>query len=410
MGISNETRIFSSKIKKVKKETFSNIRHSSFSFLYLNFIFHRKNTVDDQAYPIERSSLIQKLSLQWDLRTGPYRAFFPQEEAERKFCQDILDKAPDDTILFAACQDTRTGEIVASLYLEDAFEMIDNSEKATAFNLQKLGEERLSKMVILSQISFVKGEEKTMISQVLMSHCFIEVLKIGGQGVLLDSDVGHFSIYKRLGMRPIGALYKSSENGHSIPMVFLPDEDYLALINSPVLNLLRGITFSHYKSICQWYYQLVRKNTELQVGSAYYPETTEEYEGHYTITEGLTDKGRASFLKNAMVVKCRQGEVLITENDRGKAFGFIQRGIVKVVIANKTVVLLSEGDIFGEIAFILNSKRSAEVIAISPRTEVVLFSADAINQLENEADKAVIWRNLSRVLAQRVVLTNKMLG
>jgi hypothetical protein len=340
---------------------------------------------------------------------GPYRAFFPQKERNLKICREILGKTPEDTCLFAACQDTRTGEIVAGLFMEDAFTLANNVDYAKAFNLDRIGEDRLAKMVHLSELSFIVKEDNALISQVIMSHCFIEVLKISGQGILLDSDVGHFSIYKRLGMRPIGTLHNSPSQSYSIPMIFLADEDYLTLINSPVLNLLRGVDFTNYSSICQWYYQLVRENSELQIGSAYYPESEEEYEGHHTITEGLSKEGQEAFLKNAMVLKCREGEVLIADKDRGKAFGFIQRGIVKVVIGGKTVVLLSEGDIFGEIAFILNSKRSAEVIAISPRTEVVLFSAEAINQLENETDRTIIWRNLARVLAQRVVLTNKML-
>ena len=81
-----------------------------------------------------------------------------------------------------------------------------------------------------------------------------------------------------------------------------------------------------------------------------------------------------------------------------------------MVIGGKTLVLLGEGDIFGELAFILNSKRTAEVIAASPDTEIVLFNISALDSLENEADKVVIWQNLSRVLAQKVVLTNRLLG
>ena len=101
--------------------------------------------------------------------------------------------------------------------------------------------------------------------------------------------------------------------------------------------------------------------------------------------------------------------MLITENDGGKAFGFVRKGLVKVVIGGKTVVLLGEGDIFGEIAFILHTRRSARVVAASPDTEVVLFSESALNDLEKDADRAIIWRNLARVLAQRVVVTNKLL-
>ncbi len=200
--------------------------------------------------------------------------------------------------------------------------------------------------------------------------------------MIIPCDIGFFSIYKRFGLRPIGSLRNDTRNGHSIPMIFLPDWEYLSLIHSPVLDLVRGSNFPAYQSICQWYYKLVRENSELQIGSAFHPEQEEDFEKHHALTEGLSAEGFEQFLSSAMVVKCREGEVLITENDAGKALGYIQKGIVQVVIGGKTVVMLSEGDIFGEIAFILGTKRSAKVVAAGPDTEIVLFSAKAIHSLK----------------------------
>ena len=53
---------------------------------------------------------------------------------------------------------------------------------------------------------------------------------------------------------------------------------------------------------------------------------------------------------------------------------------------------------------------TAQVVAASPNTEVVLFNEEALNSLDLESDKAVIWRNLAKVLAQRVVMTNQLLS
>ena len=373
---------------------------------------------------MSQNSLVKSISLQWDLRMGPFRAFFPNTEKDRKRCAHLaknnlfeenfnVEKATDDKQIIrqiAACEDTRTGEIVACLFLEDALQMSNSSKKSKIYNLQLFTEEQLSKVAILSHLSLENIDQKATVAQVFLSHCFIEILKAGGQAMIISCDIGYFSIYKRLGMRPIGALTKSKSEGHFIPMMFLPDRDYLALISSPVLDSLRGANFAAYQELCEWYYKLVKENSELQIGSAVYPENKAEFIGHQTITEGLSKEGLATFLKKAMVIDCREDEVLLMENDGGKSFGFIQKGIVKVVIGEKTVVLLSEGDIFGEIAYILNTKRTAQVIATSDETEIVLFSASAINALENEADKVVIWRNLARVLAQRVVLTNRLLS
>ena len=368
------------------------------------------------------SSLIEKLSVHWDLWIGQYRAFFPIREEDLKACARLMEgmtdrasdrSAPERTaglpMRLAACRDSQNGEIVACLHLVDALQLKTDPEKAGRYHLHLFDEEGLESIAALSDLVIRTDYLKTQAPAILMSHCFIEILKAGGQAILMLCDPGHFSIYKRLGMRPVGPLQKMPGGDTHIPMIFIPDQDYLSIIHSPVLPMLRGLDFNAYLPLCQWYYQLLRENSELQIGSAFYPDSVEDMDGQLAITEDLSRKGRETLLRNAMVIKCREGEILIKENDGGKAFGFVREGLVNVVIGSKTVVLLGKGDIFGEIAFILNSKRTAQVIAASPDTEVVLFNESAIKRLDDEKDRTAIWRNLARVLAQRVMLTNKLL-
>lgn len=364
---------------------------------------------------------IAALSEHWDLWVGQYRAFFPAGEEDRQACLALMAEAglfngeavdPSDrkgASRLAACQDTQSGEIVACLALTGARSLEMNPSEAAAYSLERFGETWLPGIVIATHLVIHPTHLKTAAATALLSHCIIEWLKAGGQALLMLCDPGHFSIYKRLGMRPIGPLQKIPGGEVRLPMIFLPDGDYLSIIRSPVLPLMRGVDFSRYEALCQWYYRLVRNNSELQIGAAFYPEQEEDFVGHHAITDGLSEKGREAFLENTLVINCREGEILIRENDSGKAFGFVSRGLVKVVIGGKTVVLLGEGDIFGEIAYILGGKRTAQVVAASSETEVVLFSENAIDRLELESDRTALWRNLARVLAQRVVLTNKLL-
>lgn len=368
-----------------------------------------------------KSSLIKAISVQWDLWEGPLRAFFPTGEEDIRDCQRLAREAgtldgalPDDAFqginsLPAACQDTRNGELHACLHLSDARQVATIAGKASQYCLDLFSPEQRNRLSVLFQLAIHPAHEKSGAALLLLSHCFVEVLKAGGRAVIMSCDPGHFPLYKRLGMRPLGSLGQTTEGLFRIPMIFIPDREYLTLIQSPVLRLMRGVDFHAYQSICQWYYQLVREQPGLRTTAAYYPEDEADLTGRPAILEGLSESGRETFLKKAMVVKCKEGEVLINENDGGKSFGYVQRGMAKVVIRDKAVVLLGEGDIFGEIAYILNSKRTARVVAASPDTEVVLFSESAIDQLRSEADKAAVWRNLARVLAQRVILTNKLL-
>lgn len=354
--------------------------------------------------------IIKHISLQWDLWIGQYRAFFVTTEEDRRACQSLSDSLQTQSMpgrQLVACQDTSNGKLVACLIMEDVAVAPEGpEERAFAF----LPAPYRKQAVKLSQLAFRNTHLNTPAVPVLLSHCFVEVLKAGGLCLLMSCDPGHYSIYKRLGMRPVGGLQRGGDTGFAIPMIALPDLDYLSIIHSPLLPMLRGVDFERYRPICEWYYHLVRDHKELQIGASYYPEDQNNFHGHHLITEGLSEEGRKALLSDALVISCGEGEELIKADDGGKSFGYVRKGLVRVVINGQTVVLLGEGDIFGEIAFILHTRRSAQVVSASAETEVVLFKASAIDRLKLESDRTVIWRNLAQVLAQRVVMTNKMLN
>ncbi len=354
--------------------------------------------------------LLKNISLQWDLWIGKYRAFFVTEAQDREACERLMNydsnrPLPAPSGQLVACQDTRRGEVIACLLLSDATARAEEAIRAFGY----VEAAYMPKLAVVSHLSFDSAYLNTPAVPVLLSHCFVEVLKAEGLALLMQCDPGHYSIYKRLGMRPIGPLQMGEGGDFQIPMIGLPDMEYLSIIHSPLLPMLRGVSFDRYQEICDWYYQLVRDHKELQTGTAFYPEDHADFHGHHAITEGLSEAGKAAFLKDAMVVACRQDEVLFAENDAGKAIGYVRKGLLRVEIGGQPVVMLGEGDLFGEIAYILNTKRTAKIVSASPETEVVLFQESAIDQLKDDADRTVIWRNLAQVLAQRVVVTSKLI-
>lgn len=359
------------------------------------------------------NSIVDNIYLQWDLWVDQYRAFFPVSEEDLDACNQISPmsdgKRGDIPTVWAACQHSHTGEIVACLEIVNAIDIQIEDSQANHFLLQRIPSEKREKMAVFRNL--YSKDEQSPASLVLMSHCFVEVLKAGGEAVLMNCDPHHFYHNKRLGMRPISALYKLPEkqNQH-IAMICLPDEEYLGLINSPLLPLLQNINFNTYQDICDWYYQTIRENSDLRTGSAWFPQGNTEPDIHHPITEGISEIGKTHLLKNAFILSFMEGETILSENEGGKSFGYIQKGIVQVVIGRTTVVTLGEGDVLGEIAFILHSKRTAKVVAASSPTEVVLFSERAINRLPNAEDKIILWRNLARIVAQRVLITNRLLN
>lgn len=84
----------------------------------------------------------------------------------------------------------------------------------------------------------------------------------------------------------------------------------------------------------------------------------------------------------------------------------VRSGSVVVQMDHKSISTLRKGDIFGEIAFIIDQWRSADIIAADPATEVILLSASVIKKMKNEKDRTTIWRNFASILCKKIINTN----
>lgn len=361
-------------------------------------------------------SLIAGLSLPWDLRDGPYRAFFPQGKAEGQACRDLHrqygteEEYRDVPAQWAACQDTRDGRIVACYQIMDAAAVALHPEYRSRFPLEALDAAFLPRIALFASLCQAEDHRHPRVLQTLLTHCFIELLRAGAWGVLLWSRTDNFAHYKRLGWRPIAPLQESDETTHPrIALIGIPDRDYLSIIHSPLLPMMKQTNFGQYKDIVRWYQKRIRQNSALRIVALNPADEDIDYESHHLITEGMSDEGRSELLDRGRMLRFREGEVVIDQGENSRAFGYVHRGLLRVVIRKRTVILLGEGDVLGEMAFILDSIRTARVLAASPEAEVVLFSEDVPAHLSRPDDRTLLWRNLARIVAQRLIQTNQML-
>lgn len=192
-------------------------------------------------------------------------------------------------------------------------------------------------------------------------------------------------------------------------MIFLNDGEYLRSINSPVLRWTEKMESPRFEGINQWFHEWHQENDIFHLGIKRLEDAGLDPAIHAVMTNGLSEAGRKAFLRNALVIACQDNDMLIAQEDGGKSLGLVLNGEVKVVIEGKALFRLKPGELFGEIAFVLDSKRTASLEAGKPDTQILLFSATAYLRLGAEADRTCFWRNLARVLAQRVLASDKLL-
>jgi len=102
----------------------------------------------------------------------------------------------------------------------------------------------------------------------------------------------------------------------------------------------------------------------------------------------------------------KAGDVVFHENDAGDMFYVVKSGSIAIRKGNKTLQVLGEGEIFGEMALIDNEPRSATAIAA---TDCVIVPVSEKQFLYMASQAPYFALNVMRVLAKRLRVSNAAL-
>jgi len=102
----------------------------------------------------------------------------------------------------------------------------------------------------------------------------------------------------------------------------------------------------------------------------------------------------------------KAGETIFREGDRGVEFYVVQRGRVRILTGNRLLETLGENEIFGEMALIDDSARSASAIAETDVTVAPITEKQYLFLVRHTPFFAL---KVMRVLAQRLRVQNKAL-
>ena len=79
-------------------------------------------------------------------------------------------------------------------------------------------------------------------------------------------------------------------------------------------------------------------------------------------------------------------ETLFSQGDEGSDAYMIVSGRMNVFVDNKRVGSMTDGEVFGELALLLNQRRSATIITITP-TELIQITKDDLNRIIDSASE-----------------------
>jgi hypothetical protein len=230
-----------------------------------------------------------------------------------------------------------------------------------------------------------------------------------------DCEPHLLNLYLGLGQRTYSKTnVNSAEAGYLIPIVtVVEDIEHFRRLNSPLLPYLRDFGPDARIPSC-----IKRAFGDGTAVTSRQQTPSREYwsEVHGALSEldasrpsaldGFTEEEAARCLEKSTIIECRLGDRVLKKGGVARNLFVILEGTLEVRDDDQAVLaVLSAGDVFGEMAFLLERPRTRDVYAVTDRVRILSLSDAKLRDLTN-SDPTIAARlllNISKMLCLRLL-------
>ena len=251
----------------------------------------------------------------------------------------------------------------------------------------------------------------------LMGQSFAEINQRRIELMFGASEAHLLSLYQSLGMRTYSQRnINSTEAGYLIPqLLVVEDVEYLRRLKSPFARFAKD--FGDDRRIPDCLTELLSGGSavmsrHLASGEDYWEEVHEALEGaeglRPSALDGLDQEDAQRALEKSNIIECDPGDVVVKKGGVSRNLYVVLEGTLEVRDGERAVAVLSPGDVFGEMSFLLGRPRSMDVVAAVPDTRVLSLSESAIRSMidEDPRSASIMLLNLSKMLCLRLLKMN----
>ena len=246
--------------------------------------------------------------------------------------------------------------------------------------------------------------------------------RIGARFLFTAVPTGQVRAFEQLGYRSYAEGFVDRDDQYLVPMVLLT-EDYihLATVNSPFARLIARE--DNPVTTGEWFAKTYPAPARATPKGANEDQIWEHLtqvlrqsplEG-IPLLRDLTYADARRFIGVGTMKRCHAGDVLVRQGDVGRELFVVIGGEVEVRRADKKgvsklVTELGRGEVFGEMAYLSEAPRTADVIALG-EGEVLVLNQQMVQRAiaEMPAVAARVLFNLSLILANRLGKTTARL-
>ena len=118
------------------------------------------------------------------------------------------------------------------------------------------------------------------------------------------------------------------------------------------------------------------------------------------IFEGISEKTVKDLIKKGDIIECKRGQKIIKKGTVFRNIFIILDGKVEVRKEKRTIAMLSEGEVFGGMEFLLKTERSADVCVASDFVRAVSLREQELQKflVSNGKSSSQFLHNMSRIV------------
>jgi len=228
-----------------------------------------------------------------------------------------------------------------------------------------------------------------------------------------DCEPHLLNLYLGMGFRTYaGRNVNSREAGYLVPLVFVPEDlGYLRQLKSPFMKVLQDFGDTARVPSClpdllsAGRRVLSQTLTPAKEYQAEIDKAMKLAENPAHLFDGLTEDECQRCLSRSNAIECMAGDHLIKRGNVAQNMFAVLSGTLEVRVDDRVVDVCSSGDIVGEMAFLLESPRSADVFVATNGTRVLSLSESNLKKLSADDPQlaAKLLLNLSKLLCYKLL-------
>jgi predicted GNAT family N-acyltransferase len=221
------------------------------------------------------------------------------------------------------------------------------------------------------------------------------------------------NLYLGLGFRTYAPTVDYGPVGIVVPLVLVcEDQEHLRRIGSPMLALTKGYTFD---SDVPAKVEPLIAHSQKAIESASEEAVAQWIESYGLLSqtgttpvamfEDLSEEDVAKILAKSHIIDCKAGHRIILQGKGDRTIFVILAGTVEIRSGDRVTAVLTEGDVVGELAFLLHVPRTADVVAVTDGVRVLSLREKTVRQLQKTepALAAQLMYNLARIVGFKMV-------